>query len=109
MLAGTAHTGTDGSCFVSDFVKPIFSILLFKVGIRTGRVWRGLVVIKIWFVNDLINIIQNHVGMNFFKQLVSVYVHKSGVFLLLTIITEGILIYNFRSKMQMIVSGSLPV
>jgi hypothetical protein len=34
------------------------------------------VVIKIRLVNDLINIIQNHVGMNFFKQVVSIYVQQ---------------------------------
>jgi len=34
------------------------------------------VVIEIWLVNKLVNIIQNHVGMNFFKQVSSIYVQK---------------------------------
>ena len=76
MLAGTAHTEEIGRCFASVFVKPVFAILFFKVGIRTGRVWRGIVVIKIRLVNDLINIIQNLVGMNFIKQVFSVYVQQ---------------------------------
>jgi len=72
----TAYTEIRCGTFVSAFVKPIFTILFFKVGIRTWRVRRGIVVIEIWFVNKLINIIQNHVGMNFFKQVSSIYVQK---------------------------------
>jgi hypothetical protein len=76
MLGSTLHTEKIGRIFTSVFVKPVFAILFFKVGIRTGRVWRGIVVIKIRFVNDLINIIQNHVGMNYIKQVFSIYVQQ---------------------------------
>ena len=76
MLSSTVHTEKIGGRFFSVFVKPVFAILFFKVGVRTGRLWRGIVVIKIRFVNDLIDIIQNHVGMNYVKQVFSIYVQQ---------------------------------
>ena len=74
MLADTVYTEKSRRSFV--FVKPVFAILFFKVRIRTGRIRRGIVVIKIRLVNDLINVIQNHVGMNCIKQVISVYVQQ---------------------------------
>ena len=72
----TAHAEIIGSVFTSAFVKPVFAILFFKVGVRAWRIWRGIGIIKIRLVNDLIYIIQNHFGMNFIKQVVSVYVEQ---------------------------------
>lgn len=102
MHTATTYTEIVRSGFNPAFVKTVFAILFFKVGIRTGRVWRGIVVIKIGLVNDLNNIIQNHVGMNFLRQIISIYVHKSRALFLLRIISEGSLIYNFRIKIQAI-------
>ncbi len=105
--AGTAYTEKIGSAFGSAFVKPVFTILFFQVGIRTGRVWRGIVVIKIRFVNDLFNIIQNHVGMNCIKQVVSIYVSINQEHSCITRdYSEGNPIYDFRIKMQEIASYS---
>ncbi len=94
------YTEIAGRAFGFAFVVTVFAILFFKVGIRTGRVWRGIVVIEIRLVNDL-NIIQNLVGMNYLKQVISIYVHKSRA-RSLRIISEGRIIYIFRIKMQAI-------
>jgi len=85
MKTATTYTEIVGRAFRSAFVKPIFAILFFKISIRAWGVWRGIVVIEIRLVNDL-NIIQNHVGMNFLKQVISIYVltnqehYYSGLF-----------------------------
>lgn len=72
----TAHAEKIGRIFASSFVKTVFSILFFKVSVRTWRLWRCIVVIKIRFFNDLIYIIQNHFGMNFLWQVISIYVEQ---------------------------------
>jgi len=100
MRTEAVHTEKIGSAFASAFVKPVFAILFLKVGIRTGRVRRGVVVIKIRLVDDLINIIQNHVGMNCSKQFISVYVQQIKSIRFTQDYSEGSLIYNFRMKMQ---------
>ena len=75
MSSGTTYTEIAGSTFGFAFVKAVFAILFFKVSIGTGRVWRGIVVIEIRLVNNLY-IIQNRVGMNFLKQVISIYVQQ---------------------------------
>lgn len=63
--------------FVPALVEPVFTILFFQVGIRTWRIGRGVGVVKIRFVNHLVNIIQNRVGMNSFMQNNTIYVQKT--------------------------------
>ena len=75
MSTPAIYTEIAGRAFGFAFVITVFAILFFKVGIRTGRVWRGIVIIEIRLVNDL-NIIQNLVGMNFLKQVISIYVQQ---------------------------------
>ena len=75
MSSPATYTEIAGSAFGFAFVKAVFAILFFKVSIRTGWIWRGIVVIEIRLVNDL-NIIQNRVGMNFLKQVISIYVQQ---------------------------------
>ena len=75
MSSPATYAEIAGSTFWFAFVKAVFAILFFKVSIGTGRVRRGIVVIEIRLVNNLY-IIQNRVGMNFLKQVISIYVQQ---------------------------------
>ena len=72
----TAYAEKLGRIFASSFVKAVFSILFFKVVVWARRLWRGIVVVKIRLFNDLCYIIQNHFGMNFIRQVISIYVEQ---------------------------------
>ncbi len=64
-----------GGLLVPVLVKPVFTILFFEVGVRAGRLWRGIEIVEVRFVNNF-KIIQNLVGMNFIKQVSSIYVFQ---------------------------------
>ncbi|MDT9545792.1 MAG: hypothetical protein HQ516_03265 [Chlorobium sp.] len=83
------------------FVEAVFSILFFKVSVRAGRVRRGIEIIEIGFVNNLIKRIRHRVRMNGIHQDDCIYVHDSSSSPVISKdCSEGTLIYDFQYKMQ---------
>lgn len=64
-----AEEGGCGSAAVTGSIEFVLAILLLKIGVGTRRVWRGVEVIEVWFVNNLVNIIQDRVRMNLVLQI----------------------------------------
>jgi len=62
-----SEEGCCGSVFTGS-IELVLSILLLEVGVRAWWVWRGIEIIEVWFVNNLVIYIQDHVRMSVLVQ-----------------------------------------
>jgi hypothetical protein len=58
-----------GSSVFTGSIEFVLAILLLEVGVRAWWVWRGIEIIEVRFINNLVNIIQDHVRMNLVLQI----------------------------------------
>ncbi len=65
---GTVEGGGCSVVFTGS-IELVLPILLLEFCVRTGGVWRGIEIIEVRFVNNLANIIQDHVRMNLVLQI----------------------------------------